>query len=342
MNDVTLMGDINIDAVMAIPSYPPPGGDAMATQLTLRPGGSVLNTTIVLAKLGVQTRIIARVGTDPWAEMAMEPLVQLGVDLSAIQRDPSVGTGLIFIPVSGEGERTMFSYRGANPLTNTEAIDEAALGQPRLFHISSYNFLSRPQREATEKAIELVSQASTPISMDVGVEPALRVAPMLLELLPKLSLVVLSMEEAAALTGADNPEEAITFLLERGVKLVGLKLGRYGCQVATKSESIRLPGLNVNTVDTTGAGDSFCAGLIFSLLAGFSLPAAGLLANTLGALATTVWGGGEALPDWKTTVTFLKSLDVKTNSGEFAAWRAEILTGIDSWMENKTERFSND
>ena len=335
MTDVTLIGDINIDAIMAIPTYPPPGGDAMAAQLTLRPGGSVLNTAIVLTRLGLQTKMIARVGCDPWAEMALEPLVKLGVDLSAIQRDTSVGTGLIFIPVTEDGERTMFSYRGANPLTSSESIDYTALGQPRHLHISSYNFLETSQREATEKAIELALQANTPISMDVGVEPARRVAPALLDLLPKLTVLVLSMEEAAALTGIDEPDEAAKVLLERGVKMVGLKLGRQGCQLATNSENIRLPGIKVITVDTTGAGDSFCAGLIFSRLAGLSLPAAGLLANTLGALATTVWGGGEELPGWETTATFLKTMDSKSYPGEFHNWRTEILDGFDTWAENK-------
>jgi len=355
MIEVTLFGDVNVDALMSIPSYPSPGGDAMAQQVILRPGGSVANTAIVLARLGVKTKMIARVGDDRWADMALEPLINLEVDVSAVQRDPTDSTGLIFIPVTHEGERTMFSYRGANTRTPVEAITAQALGQPRFLHLSAYNFLTSPQREATWKAVELAKEAGIPISMDIGVEPSRRVTgdgdcgATLLALLPDLALVVLGREEAQNLVGSSDPATACAALGQTygstparqggGLGLIGLKLGKDGCFIASNTEQYFLPGFTVDAVDTTGAGDAFCAGMLFGRLAGISLPASGLLANALGALATTVWGGGPVLPG-KAEVTCFLQEEVcrkpgddrkKRDSGqsaEFLGWREEILSAL--------------
>jgi ribokinase len=352
MIEVTLFGDVNVDALMSIPSYPSPGGDSMAQQVILRPGGSVANTAIVLARLGVKTKMIARVGDDRWADMALEPLINLEVDVSAVQRDPTDSTGLIFIPVTHEGERTMFSYRGANTRMPVEAITAQALGQPRFLHLSAYNFLTSPQREATWKAVELAKEAGIPISMDIGVEPSRRVTgdrdcqiavaifkQHLLALLPDLALVVLGREEAQNLVGSSDPETACAALGGGGLGLIGLKLGKDGCYIASNTEQYFLPGFTVDTVDTTGAGDAFCAGMLFGRLAGISLPASGLLANALGALATTVWGGGPVLPG-KAEVTCFLQEEVcrkpgddrkKRDSGqsaEFLGWREEILSAL--------------
>lgn len=78
--------------------------------------------------------------------------------------------------------------------------------------------------------------------------------------------------------------------------MIGLKFGKQGCLIASSEGFQRLPGLEVPTVDTTGAGDAFCAGLLYGQWAGLGLGESGLLANLLGALATTVWGSGPALP----------------------------------------------
>jgi ribokinase len=156
--------------------------------------------------------------------------------------------------------------------------------------------LESPQREAAWRASELAAQHGVAVSLDIGLQPALSVAGEIRRLLPRLSICVLGMDEARALVGAGAPEAAIEALVRQGVPTVGLKLGADGCLIGDASGAHRLPGFRVPTVDTTGAGDAFSAGLIFGWLRGLSLPAAGALANALGALATCVWGAGPALP----------------------------------------------
>ena len=172
-------------------------------------------------------------------------------------------------------------------------------------HISSYNFLVSPQKDATYKAVELAQTLGLQISMDVGVEPALRVKHEIINLLPKLSLIVLSVSEAQELIGARSIYKILNSLLDSGVKVVGLKLGEDGCILSDRDGIYKVPGFRVETVDTTGAGDAFCAGLIYGAMNGLSIAASGLLANALGALATTVWGGGPVLPGRLDLVDFI-------------------------------------
>ncbi|MCK5313709.1 MAG: hypothetical protein KAJ53_01235, partial [Anaerolineales bacterium] len=129
----------------------------------------------------------------------------------------------------------------------------------------------------------------------------------LMSILPDLSLLVLGMEEAGALLGVKTVEHAVEGFLAQGVRTVAIKLGREGCTLANAEGSQLLPGYPMKTVDTTGAGDSFCAGMLFGLLNGLSLQTCGSLANLLGGLATTVWGAGPVLPGGDEVLEYLRS-----------------------------------
>jgi ribokinase len=228
------------------------------------------------------------------------------VDTSSIQRDPARTTGLIFIPVTEDGERTMFSFRGANVHLRPEDLEKDLLEDVQLLHISGYNFLVSPQRETTQLAVARATARGIPISLDVGVEPAREAREELLELMPHLSLCVLGGEESRALIGTSAPQAVAADLLARGVQRVGYKLGAAGCLAAAPTDEYLLPGFEVDTVDTTGAGDAFCAGFIYGWVKALPLPAVGLLANAMGALATMVWGAGPALPGQPEAIALLQ------------------------------------
>lgn len=330
MNEIVLFGDVNVDVLMAIHRFPESGGDAMAKQITLRPGGSVANTAIVLSKLGQPVKLIGRVGDDLWAKTATQPLIEMGIDISALTTDFDHSTGLIFIPVTAEGERTMFSYRGANIHKHPQEIDKVLFSQAEILHISSYNLLESPQRESTYKALEIATDLNLPISMDIGVEPALKIKGDLEQLLPVISLIVLGMDEARQFVRAKAPQVVAEELLEKGVSCVGLKLGRQGCLIASSEGVYRIPGLDVETVDTTGAGDAFCAGLLYGMREGLGLGASGLLANILGALTTTVWGCGSALPGRDKVSEYLSSQWRFLDKSDLAGFRDEVIRSLRS------------
>jgi ribokinase len=335
VTDVCLLGDINIDVLMPIPEYPPNGGDAIAAQVLLKPGGSAANTAAALAKLGVQARLIAQTGNDEWSRLAVDSLRRCGVDLSQVriepgkESNPPLSTGLIFIPITPDGERTMFSYRGANANLPEQAVTLQALGQSRILHLSSYSFLHEPQRLAAWKAVEIARQTGIPLSLDVGVEPTRRCASDLQRLLPGLQLLVLGLNEARELLGEDDVQAVIKQALQQGVKILGLKMGSRGCVVSAPGQVIEIPPWQVPVTDSTGAGDAFCAGMLFGILRQLSMTSAGWLANTLGALAATQWGGVEAMPSLTPVLEFLHQQH-DSLPASLQAWNAEALAALGS------------
>jgi len=303
MPQVVTLGDINVDIIASIPRYPAPGGDGLAEWAEVHSGGSAANTATVLARFGVDVSIIGRVGRDPFAEQALARLAGAGVDLGCVQRDDEVITGIMFIPVTPDGERTMFGYRGANFRLDPALLDEGYIAQADVFHLSGYVLLAEPQRSAVRRAVEMAHQAGVVISLDAGLEAAAKATEEVRALLPLVDLIFPNQAEAKHLTGSSDVKGAARALSEYGVKTVALKLGGQGCVVHCSARSadrrreiFSVPSFAVEVQDTTGAGDSFDAGFILGRLWGLGARESAILANALGALAASTVGAGDALP----------------------------------------------
>jgi len=326
--EIYCFGDINQDVFLNIPHYPKAGGDAIASKIYYQLGGSSTNTAIVLAKFRLQVGLIGCIGEDYWGGLALEIINEMGIDTKHIFRVPNISTGLIFIPVETRGERTMFSYRGANTRFQPDDITTELFDSVKTLHLSAYNFLEPPQRESSIRAIDKFYDQGGDIVLDVGVAPLTYCKSTLLEISSKISTLVLGEHEANELMGVQSLNDAVKLILDLGVGCVAIKLGKDGCLVANKEIQYRVPGFNVEVRDTTGAGDSFCAGMIIASRTGMSLSAAGILANALGALATSVWGAGTNLPGHSEMVALLNSQkEYRNRLADISAFD-EILTKI--------------
>lgn len=294
MPEVVALGDINVDVIIRVAEFPRPGGDAMAEGAVMLPGGSAANTACALAALGVGVGLIACVGQDPLGKMGLARLSAAGVDLSQVQRTSDTPTGLMFIPVTPDGERTMFGFRGANVCLRAEGVDLDYVHSARLLHLSGYALLTPPQRDASLTAFHAARKARVFISLDPGVDAAVKQRDALLGLLPDVAMLLPGRLEAELLTGLANPQEALEELLGRGLQVVAIKLGGRGALLGRRGEVLRLPAFDVNPVDATGAGDAFDAGMLFGWLRGLSLQASGVLGGALGALTATREGAATA------------------------------------------------
>lgn len=323
MFDAVTLGDVNVDILARVPSYPPLGGDSLAEKVDIRAGGSAANTAIVLSKFGLSVAIVARVGEDVFADYAVADLREADVSLDCLQREPDATTGLVFAAVTPDGERTFFSCRGANARTTPELADQDHIRQAQVLHVSGYALVESPQRDAARQAIEVAHQAGVPVTVDVGVEVMTTEREDMVAMLSMVSMVYANRAAAEWLTGERSAEQAVKALLSRGPEIVGLKLREQGCMIGSDTELLRVPAFTVNPVDGTGAGDTFDAGLILGRLAGLSLRESGLLANALGALATTVVGAGISLPDPKAALSFLEE---RQHERAWQGWSEELVT----------------
>ncbi|MCX6053365.1 MAG: carbohydrate kinase family protein [Chloroflexi bacterium] len=300
-----LIGDLCVDIFMQIPDYPAKGGDGCSTRSVVQSGGSAANTAIALAHLGTTPRLLTHCGDDLWARELLPTLEKEGVWIDRIVKEELSSTGLTFLAVTPDGERTMFTHRGANSHLKQQEITPELFAGVQMLHLSGYALLADPQSTAVLKAIRIAREKGIGVSLDIGVEPAYKKKELLLGILPDLTLLVLGEGEALALTGAPETPGAIGFLLDHGVQVIGLKRGAAGCLLATKTARVHSPGFPVNVVDTTGAGDAFSAGMIFGYSQDWDLEATALLANAMGALASTRWGAGSNLPSKNEIFAFL-------------------------------------
>lgn len=306
---VILLGDINLDAVLTLKGkLPEPGGDGLATRLITSIGGGICNTAIALRRFGVSAALIACTGQDVWAQAILPGLETMGINLMGVQRNPQATTGIAFIAITPDGERTMFSCRGANGLLRAEAIPAVLFDEAVLLQLSAYALLDNAQREALWRAVALAEERGIPISLDLMSEPARQCAEEVHRLLPHLSICVLGLQEANFALGLNDSQKIVAHLLKSGVRMVGLKLGGNGCLVADERHLVRLPAFPVQAVDSTGAGDAFCAGLIYGWLRGWNTLLCAGLAGALGALATTCWGAGLGMPGRESLLSYLGDL----------------------------------
>ncbi|MDY7042571.1 MAG: carbohydrate kinase family protein, partial [Chloroflexota bacterium] len=274
MPQVITLGDINLDIIAYVAHYPQPGGDGLADRFHLCPGGSAANTALTLARCGIETAIIGRVGEDALGAQMLADLRAGGVDVSLVQRDPDVTTGTMFIVVTPGGERTMFGFRGANTRTDPAGITPECLRSAHHFHLSGYALLEPPQRETALRAFKVARRAGLGVSLDAGLEILTRQADLVRGLLAEMDLFFPNLDEAELLAGARDAETAVVRLREQGAKVVALKLGERGCFVGTAEGSFAVPPFAAEVHDTTGAGDAFDAGVICGRLGGLSWRAA--------------------------------------------------------------------
>ena len=302
---VLLFGDLNVDNILTIPEIPTQGHDAYATRVETHLGGAVCNSAIILEKMGQSTRMLGAVGEDQWKGFILQELQRAGAETHYIVTKTTAGSGLIFIGVTPNGERTMFSYRGANTLLEPQDITEKLLENVALVELSGYVFVESPQRLAAFRLMEMASERGIPISLDTGLDPLIRQPEAARQSLQKLAVCITGEEEAQLLTGREGLHDQAGALLDHGVKLVAIKLGGRGAYLAWPHGELLLPAYRVEVKDTTGAGDAFSAGLIYGWMRGYSPCASGALANALGGLSTTYYGSAwigrdEVLPFLKT------------------------------------------
>lgn len=289
-DSVLFFGDINVDNIFTVSEIPAPGRDAYSNQAQTKLGGAVCNSAIVLSGLGQACAILGAVGDDVWADIVFQELTHAGVNTNAIIRKKDKGTGLIFIAVTPDGERTMFSYRGANTTLSPQDLPEDLLDGVALVQFSGYAFMTAPQKDTAWRLLEMAKERGIPCSLDTGLDPVIHQPEGMQEVISQINILVTGEEEAKHLTGKTTPEAQINTLIEAGLEWAAIKLGAAGALIGLKGGLISQSAFPVSVKDTTSAGDAFSAGIIFGYQQNLSPETSLTLANILGGLATTVYG----------------------------------------------------
>lgn len=304
VRDVYVYGDANIDLIVPRPKQlPPPGCEWTVASAETRLGGGAALCASGLAKLGLKVGLQARIGADVYGDFVRESLRRTGVDLSASITDRTCGTGLS-ISFSDAENRSFLTYRGSTQNADGRDFDFAAARRAKRVHLTSYR--GAENHGVFREILRTLATEGLPVSLDLGFDETGEWYPELPELLPFLDVLLLNEEEALRTARTTTVEEAMCVLTARGGRLA-VKLGARGALACEKGTFFFCPSYPVSeVVDTTGAGDSFNAGLIYALTKNESLARALEYGNACGAHSVTKAGGSEGFPSREDLEAFLR------------------------------------
>ena len=260
MSKVLCLGDIMLD-VTAVVGSPIKQGVETRASISTQGGGAAANVASWLAVSGTSAHLIARVGDDPAGRTVLAELDRFGVEHSH-KIIPDAHTGVVVVLVDALGERTMFPDSGAN--SGLSPADLPPLDDVTAVYLSGYPLVNPMSRQGALEILGIVNEMGLPVIFDpstVGVllDVGLK---QVREWLTMVDVVVLNEEEAHFLSGKNNPVDAAAELLQL-TPLVVIKRGGNGALAQARGSAlVQIPAIDVEVVDTTGAGDAFAAGFI--------------------------------------------------------------------------------
>ena len=235
------------------------------------PGGAPCNVLAMLQKLGKKTAFIGKVGNDFLGKHLKKVVEEVGIDTRNLKLDEDVHTTLAFVHTYADGDRDFSFYRnpGADMNLRSDEIDAELIAQSEVFHFGSLSLTHPGVREATKKALQVAKDNGCLITYDPNLRPPLWKT--LDEAKEQIGfgmewcdVMKISDNEIQWFTGLEDFDEGIRVLQETyHIPLILLSMGKEGSRAYYQGMKVEAkPFLQKNTIETTGAGDTFCACVI--------------------------------------------------------------------------------
>ncbi|MGP3984835.1 ribokinase [Streptomyces sp. KR80] len=315
--DLLVIGSANADLVVGVDRRPSAGETVLGSDLVIHPGGKGANQAVAAARLGARTALLARVGDDAHGRLLLESQRAAGVDTTGVLVG-GAPTGVALITVDPAGDNGIVVSPGANARLTPEDVHAAAdlLAAARVVSLQleiPAATVAAAVRAAAAAGTRVVLNASPPAPLPAEVPAAcdplvvnehearflLRTHPAVQAEGTRETTAAQAPETAGAeaAAGSTAPEAWASALLARGPRSVVVTLGARGALVAVRgSAPVRVPGVPVEAVDTTGAGDAFTGALAWRLALGDDLETAVRFAVRVGAAAVTRAGAQTSFP----------------------------------------------
>ncbi len=259
-------------------------------------GGSAANTMVGLARLACRVGFIGKVANDREGRLLLEAFQTEKVNTNGIQVAKRGTSGVVMGFVDEKGDRALYVDPGVN---NTLELKDATFSyacKAGFIHLTS--FAGGASFEAQKSLVQKLPE-TTKVSFDPGALYAEKGLAELESIIDKTYVLLPNANELQRLTGAADFKNGAEAMLKKGVEIVAVKLGSRGCYVTDGKERHLLEAFRVKVVDTTGAGDAFCAGFLYGLIGGKSLRECGVIGNFVASRCVMKLGARAGLPRLK-------------------------------------------
>lgn len=295
MPHIVVVGSLNMDLVVEVPSIPQPGETVLGKNFATFPGGKGANQAMAAARLGAKVSLIGRVGQDAFGDQLLASAQADGISVGHVGCDDTAATGVAMITVDERGQNSIAVASGANFRLTADHVRKA---WTKLDDVDVLVMPLETPLETIAAAVELARQSGVTVVLNPAPARSLPA-----EILASVDVLVPNEPETEQLTGMaistiDDRQTAARQLLALGVGNVVLTLGSQGALAldSHKDQFALIPACRVDVVDTTAAGDAFVGGVAVGLGEGNSLIESVRFANAVGALAVTKLGAQPSMP----------------------------------------------
>lgn len=263
--DVVALGELLID-------FTENGTSAQGNPvMEANPGGAPCNVLSMLCRLGKKTSFIGKVGKDMFGTQLKEAITEVGISDEGLIIDPEVNTTLAFVHTFPDGDREFSFYRkpGADMMISKEDLKPELIENCKIFHYGSLSMTHDVCREATRAAIDMAKKAGAVLSYDPNLRPPLwnsleEAKEQIAYGMQYCDIMKISDNEIQWFTGKEDFDEGIKVLQDTyHIPMILLSLGKDGSRAYVNGLRVEVPAfVQESTIETTGAGDTFCANVL--------------------------------------------------------------------------------
>ena len=304
MNTVVVVGSLNIDHVLKVSELPLKGETIISESYELHEGGKGANQAVAIGRMGIDVRMIGKIGKDVYGQMLLKSLTHSNVKTENIIIDKKLRTGTALITVDRKGYNTIVLYQGAN---GGLRIDDILKNKKTLKKCDIVVLQQEIPRDVISYTINIAKEYKKIIVLNFA--PALDLSK---DSIKKVDFLILNESEISKLTGIEcnekNVKEPILQLKRFFKNNIIVTLGEYGSAYMTScGDYYRIPSVRVNSVDSTGAGDAFIGGFVYGLVQMKDIYDCVILGNIAGAMSVQKVGAQASLPYENELKNFLKT-----------------------------------
>jgi ribokinase len=302
MNQLVVLGSVNADHVLQVPTFPRPGETLHGHHYQVIPGGKGANQAVAAARLNADIGFIACVGDDAFGLNIRDSFKRDGMTISGVKVQANCPTGIAMIQVSDSGENSICISAEANAKLTADAIE------PDLAAIKAAKYLLMQLETPIDgviKAAQTAKQHSTNVILNPAPAQSLPDS-----LLACIDVITPNETEAEVLTGIAVIDDrtaqlAADALHLKGIEIVLITLGAKGVWLSQNGRGMLIAGFSVDVTDTTAAGDTFNGALVTGLLEDMPLESAIVFAHAAAAISVTRFGAQTSIPTRIEVDTFL-------------------------------------